>query len=77
VVSGGEPDFYEFIGEYENRPIINAPVCLDELTEVLADVVAHPELIAERGRRSREFVIKHNAADVVANRCLKYWTSKL
>lgn len=77
VVSGGEPDFYEFIGEYENRPIINAPVCLDELTEVLADVVAHPELIAERGRRSREFVIKHNAADVVANRCLKFWTSKL
>jgi hypothetical protein len=77
VVSGGEPDFYDFIGEHDNRPIINAPTELDELTEVLADVVAHPELIAERGRRSREFIIKHNAAPIVAQRYLNFWTSKL
>ncbi len=77
VVTGGEPDFYDFIGESENRPIINAPTDVDELTEVLADVVSHPELIAERGRRSREFVIKHNSAEVVAQRYLDFWTSKL
>jgi hypothetical protein len=50
---------------------------LDELTEALADVVGHPELIAERGRRSREFVVKHNAAEVVAQRYLNFWVSKL
>jgi glycosyltransferase involved in cell wall biosynthesis len=73
VVSGGEPEFYDFIGERENRPVINAPVTLDALTEVLDDAVCHPELIAERGRRSREFVIKHNDADLVARRFLKLW----
>lgn len=77
VVSGGESEFYDFIGETDNRPIINAPTELDALTETLAEVVAHPELIAERGRRSREFVIKHNAAEVVAQRYLDFWTSKL
>lgn len=77
VVSGGEPEFYDFIGEKANRPIINAPTDLDELTEALADVVGHPELIAERGRRSREFVVKHNAAEVVAQRYLNFWASKL
>jgi hypothetical protein len=77
VVSGGEPDFYDFIGEHSNRPIINASTNLDDLTDVLADVVAHPELIAERGRQSRQFVLKHNAANIVAQRYLNFWTSKL
>jgi hypothetical protein len=77
VVSGGESDYYNFIGERENHPIINAPTNLDDLTDVLSDVVAHPELIAERGRRSREFVLKHNAAEIVAKRYLDFWTSKL
>jgi hypothetical protein len=73
VVSGGEPEYYDFIGERENRPVINAPVTLDALTETLDNVVCHPELIAERGPRSREFVIKHNDADLVADRFLKLW----
>ncbi len=77
VVSGGEDDYYNFIGEHDNRPIINAPTNVDDLTDVLADVVMHPELIAERGLRSREFVIKHNATNIVAQRYLNFWTSKL
>jgi hypothetical protein len=77
VVSGGEDDYYDFIGEHDNRPIINAPTNVDDLTDVLANVVMHPELIAERGRRSREFVLKHNATNIVAQRYLNFWTSKL
>ena len=77
TVSGGEPDFYRFIGETDNQPIINAPTELEPLGGVLSDVVAHPEEIAERGRRSRQFVEKHNACEVVARRFLDFWTSKL
>ena len=37
TVSGGESDFYDYIGEHTLRPVINAPVELDELTETLTE----------------------------------------
>lgn len=77
TVSGAEPEFYDFIGEHDNRPIINAPIELDALTQTLREAVMHPEEIAERGRRSREFVLKHNAVEIVARRFLDFWLSKI
>lgn len=77
VVSGAEPEFYDFIGERDNRPIINAPIELDALTNTIESVVMNPQDIAIRGKRSREFVVKHNDVDTVARRCLDFWTRKL
>lgn len=77
VVSGAEPEYYDFIGEYENRPIINAPIDLDALTDTIERIVLHPEEIAERGRRSREFVEKHNSCETVAKRYLDFWLKRL
>ena len=77
AVTGAEPEYYEFIGEYDNRPIVNAPLSVPELTGVLEDIVAHPEQIAPRGKNSREFVVKHNDAKVVAARFLNFWMSRL
>lgn len=77
VVTGGEPEYYDFIGEKENRPIINAPIELDAMTATLENIVLHPELIAERGRRSREFVIKHNSCETVAKRYLDFWLKNM
>lgn len=77
VVSGGEPEFYDFIGERDNRPVINAQPDVDALTETLDAAVRDAGAIAERGRRSREFVMAHNDAKVVAQRYLDFWNSKL
>lgn len=77
VVSGAEPEYYDFIGEHDNRPIINAPLDCDALTDCIENIVLHPQQIAERGRRSREFVVKHNDAKVVAHRFLDFWTKRL
>lgn len=77
VVSGAEPEFYDFIGEYENRPIINAPIELDPLTDAIENIVLHPETIRERGLRSRDFVKKHNSCEVVARRFLDFWNSRI
>lgn len=77
VVSGAEPEYYNFINERENMPIINAPIELDALTDVLERIVQHPEEIAERGKRSREFVKKHNDCETVARRFLDFWISRL
>lgn len=76
VVSGGEPEFYDFIGEKDNRPVINAPVGFDALTRTLEDIVRNPQQIRERGIRSREFVMKHNDSRLVARRFLDFWNER-
>lgn len=77
VVSGGEPAYYDFIGEKENHPIINAPISLEALTATIEDVVLHPDEIAPRGRASRSFVEKHNECTLVARRYLDLWLSRV
>lgn len=77
VVSGAEPDFYDFIGETANRPIINAALTVDGLEHQIERLVLSPETLADRGRASRRFVETHNAAPVVARRFLDFWTSRL
>lgn len=77
VLSGAEPEFYDFIGENENRPIINAVPDVDSLTRIIECYVSHPELIAARSRLSREFVMKHNDCETVARRFLDFWTKRL
>ena len=75
VVSGAEKDFYDFIGEKENFPIVNAPLGLEEIERTIEDIVTHRERFAERSRRGRSFVEKHNAMEVVAGRFLNFWRS--
>lgn len=77
VVSGGEPEYYDFIGERDNRPVINAVPELEGLTSILEAAVLDRSMIAERGRRSREFVERHNDCDIVARRFLSFWESRL
>lgn len=73
VVSGAEPEFYEFIGEKENFPIVNSPIHPEALEKCIEDLVAHPENMAERSCKGREFVEKHNHMEVVARRFLNFW----
>lgn len=77
VVSGGEPEYYDFIGERDNRPVINAVPELEGLTSILERAVLDRGMIAERGRRSREFVELHNDCDIVARRFLSFWQERL
>lgn len=77
VVSGAEPEFYDFIGEHILRPIINASPVLDDMIETLDKIVTSPELINERGRQSREFVEKHHDCTIVAARAVDFWKRRL
>lgn len=74
AVSGGEDAYYDFIGECDNRPIVNAPWREDKLVEVLDDLVSNPDDLARRGQSSRDFVVKHNNATTVAKRFLEAWS---
>lgn len=77
VISGGEPEYYDYIGEQNLRPIINAPIDMQGLTDTIENIVTHPEQVADRGAMSRRFVEKHNACDVVARRFANFWASRL
>ena len=77
TLSGGEDDFYNFIGETELRPTINAVPNNETLFSIFNDVVAHPEKLITRSREGRLFVEKHNDSEVVAQRFINFWLKKM
>ena len=74
AVSGAEPEYYDFIGETVNKPIVNvSPLIEGDIDRKLSWLVEHRDEL----RASRAFVEKHNAAPVVAQRYLDFWKSLL
>ena len=73
AVTGAEPEFYDFIGEKENFPIVNAPIEPEPLEKCIEELVSHPEMLRERSIRGREFVEKHHRMELVARRFLDFW----
>jgi glycosyltransferase involved in cell wall biosynthesis len=77
AVSGGESDYYDFIGESHNRCVVNALPDDEQLYETLVDVVMHPERVPQMARSNRDFVLKHNDSRVVAQRFVDFWEQKI
>ncbi|MCM1033259.1 MAG: hypothetical protein NC405_05825 [Odoribacter sp.] len=77
AVSGAEPQFYEFIGEKDLLPVVNVVPDDEAIYATLLDLVLQPGLVRALGNMGREFVARHNSADVVAGRCISFWSSKL
>lgn len=74
AVSGAEPEFYDFIGETDNHPIINVlPEPADDIDRRLEWIIDHKNQLPALSHASRAFVEKHNAAPVVAQRYLDFW----
>lgn len=77
TISGGEEDYYNFIGEHELSPVINALPDDEALTRIIEDVVLNPDKIKVRSVQGREFVVKHNDKMVVAQRFVDFWRKRL
>lgn len=77
VLSGAEPEYYRFIKEDENMPIINVKPNVDYIVDKLDFLVTNPYFLKQNSTKSREFVIKHNDYRLVAKRFLDFWTSKI
>lgn len=77
AVSGGEEEYYDFIGEHDCRPVINGLPDYDSLVSVLEDLVLNPAEIARLGRMGRDFVKRHNDDTVVARRFVDFWKKRL
>ncbi|MBO5540217.1 MAG: glycosyltransferase family 1 protein [Muribaculaceae bacterium] len=74
AVSGAEPEYYDLIGECDNHPIVNVTPYNDEdIDHQLEHIIEHKSQLPQWSVLSREFVIKHNAAALVAQRHLDFW----
>ena len=73
VVSGGEEENYEILGEKELRPIINVQPDEEDIYRQLEWLVLHPERIAQLKRDSIEYVRRHHDSLKVAERYLDAW----
>lgn len=73
VVGGGEPEGYEILNEYENRPIINVLPDREDVYNKLENLIKNKNQIADLSRRSRMFVEKHHDYIKVAKQYLDFW----
>jgi len=75
-ISGGEPEFYEFIGEPDLRPIFNPdPTDIDGTYHRLKALLSDRDAIRRLSEQGREFVRRYNDTDIVAHRVSDFWQS--
>ena len=77
VVSGGEPENYEILGEPELRPIINVLPSQESVYEQLEWLVLNKGKISTLSLQSRKYIEKHHEYIKVAQRYLEFWTSNM
>ena len=77
VVSGGEPEYYSFIGEEDMFPVVNVIPDDEEIFNIIKDLVLSPEKVNKAVKEGPVFVKKHNDAVLVAKRHVDFWTSKM
>ena len=73
-ISGGEEDFYRFVGEKELRPVFNPdPRDIEGTYRRLAELVQNPELLRRMSADGPEFVRRHNSSALIAKRFSDAW----
>jgi hypothetical protein len=76
TVSGGEREFYDFLGNDYGCPIINADPWNDDATYAAVEqLILHPEHLRDMGEKSRRLVQEQNSDQVVAQRFVDFWES--
>lgn len=75
-VGGGEPEYYDFIGEQLLRPIINVEPTYESVYQQLEQLVEHPERLPQLKKDSKEFVRKHHDHIKVAQQYLDFWNKQ-
>lgn len=76
VVTGGEPENYEILGETELRPIINVLPSEQSVYEQLKALVLRQDEIPLLSQQSRAYIMKHHEYLNVAQQYLDFWAGK-
>lgn len=76
AVTGGEPEFADFIGEKTPLPIINpSPFEPEKFVGELEYLIQNRDALSSMQSQAREFVHRHHNAVDVASRFIEFWTS--
>lgn len=74
ALSGGEEEFYHFIGEDTLRPVLNLdPTDLNATYRSISRLVCDRDMFMRMRSEGRTFVERHNSTDVVARRFVDFW----
>lgn len=76
VVSGGEPEMYELLREYENKPVINIFPTEDDVFDKLEYLLLNRDIIPRLSLNGRRFVEDHHNYIKVVRQYLDFWKSK-
>lgn len=80
TVSGGEPEFYRFLGEDASQgPIVNLSPLMsdDEMACILSELVNDRNLVRRLSAAGPGFVSRNNDVRLVADRYMKMWRKVL
>ena len=77
AASGAQPEYYEYIGNPAERPIIELAPLDDDLQEHLRNYILDPSPLREMSRQGRALVEKHNDVRIVADKFIRHWEKML
>jgi len=73
VLSGGEEEQYELLGEQELRPIINTLPEEDDIHAKLEEIIHHPERLHELRRQGFLYIERHHDSRKIAAQYVDFW----
>lgn len=77
VGTGAQPEYYEYLGNPEIKPLIALSPLDTDLKERLIDLIKDRDKIKLMGQQSRNLALTHNASPIVAKRYLDHWNKLL
>ena len=75
--SGAQPEYYEYIGNPDIKPVFGLSPFDNDIEDRLEDLIENPDKIIERGKLSRDLVLKNNDTVIVTDRFLRHWKNIL
>lgn len=73
AATGAQPEYYEAIGNPEERPLFSLAPTDNDIKERLIELIENRDEIVRRGEQSRMIAEKQNDSKVVTDRFLNHW----
>lgn len=75
VCTGAQPEYYEYIGNPETRPLITLSPTDTDIKERIIKLINNREDIQQKGRDSKTLALLNNNSTIVVQRFLNHWVS--
>ena len=73
AASGGQQEFYDYIGNPIEKPVLSLSPFDKDIKEKLLTLIFNSHEIEKRGRASRKLVEKNNDVSIVADKFVNHW----